>query len=115
MFMMEIFINLYKFMSIIHDGWTDTGWLSKKISEGGGLELSIPPAIVVNYLGLIGKTINIVDSNINLNDLNGIYNPNNLIPNNNLNNNEKNLNLDNGVSMGIYNVINQLRERNKSE
>ena len=105
-------------MSIMHDKWTDSniGLFNGKLSDTPYLQISIIPAIPITYLGLIGKTMNIFNIKTNLDDLSNIYNQNNLIPDNNLDDIENNLNADlKNKEKQDQNLINQLRELNESK
>ena len=75
----------------------------------------IIPGIPITYLGLIGETMNVFDIKTNLNDLSNIYNSNNLIPNNNLDSLNIDINLDNKDNFGTQDLINQLRSLNENK
>ena len=75
----------------------------------------IIPAIPITYLSLIGKTMNVFDIKTNLDDLSNIYNSNNLIPNNNLDSLNIDINLDNKDNFGTQDLINQLRSLNENK
>ena len=104
-------------MSIMHDKWTDknVGLNGGKISNTPYLEMSILPAIPVTYLGLIGETINIFNIKTNLDDLNNLYSPNDLRPDNNLDNININMNLNNKDNFGVQDLVNQLRSLNENK
>lgn len=104
-------------MSIMHDKWTDgnVGLFNGKLSNTPYLEMSIIPAIPITYLGLIGETMNIFNIKTNLDDLSNIYNSNNLIPDNNLDSLNIDINLDNKDNFGTQDLINQLKELNENK